>query len=89
MKTTLRPNVVLDEMRRHREATKQPAHPGVTRLEAGFTPEQWELLSGGVCEEVRGAARPDDRWVSRALIVLALLLLGLYFAGLLIGGTHG
>ena len=89
MTTLIRPNVVREEMRRHREATKRPLHPGVTRAEAGYTPEQWELLSAGVCDGLATQTEAGERVAHRALLVLALVLIGLYVAGLLIGGIHG
>lgn len=63
------------EMKAHRERLKQAVHPGLTRKEAGFTPEQWELLSAGVCDGLAGATVRGERLANRLLVGLVLVLL--------------
>lgn len=76
MTTAVRPNVVLDEMRRHRAETplKRPVHPGRTQKEAGFTPTEKSWLTIGVCRDLTGEVARGERIANRALAVLALLL---------------
>jgi hypothetical protein len=85
MATALRPNVVLDEMRRHREVTplKRPVHPGRTQKEAGFTPVESRWLTIGVCRDVTCEVERGERLANRILIALAVLLLLAIGAGVL------
>lgn len=76
MTTAVRPNVVLEEMRRHREATssKRPVHPGRTQKEAGFTPTEKSWLTIGVCRDLTCEVTRGERIANRAVAALALLL---------------
>jgi len=68
---------VLEEMRRHRQATpvKRPIHAGMTRVEAGLTPQEAERLLDGVCADLADRTERGERWANRVLKVLAVALL--------------
>ena len=71
-----RADQVLEEMRRHRQATpvKRPVHPGVTQKEAGLTPRELSLLSKGACNFFCAATDAGTRLAHRALAVLVVAL---------------
>ena len=62
------------EMKRHRREIKQALHPGVTRREAGFTPNESRWLTIGVCREMTGEVERGERIANWAAVILAGLL---------------
>lgn len=76
MTTAVRPNVVLDEMRRHRTVTplKRPVHPGRTQKEAGFSAVERSWLVGGVCNGLADQTERGERIANWTLFILAGLL---------------
>ena len=59
------------EMKAHRERIKQAVHPGMTRKEAGFSPNESRWLTIGVCREMTCEVERGERIANWAMVILA------------------